>query len=80
MYKKASTALRQKRKPVALSHLHAHKQLEGLLNKRLGSLHTLYSTVEIAAGDVKVRIPFSFSITARTPYQLTKTLADQEVI
>ena len=56
--KKASAALQQKRKPVALSHLRARKQLEDLLNKRLGSLHTLestYITVETAAGDVEVR-------------------------
>ncbi|KAF8969851.1 hypothetical protein BDZ97DRAFT_1792981 [Flammula alnicola] len=54
--RKASAALQQKRKPAALSYLRSRKQLEDLLNKRLGSLTTLESTfitVEAAAGDVE---------------------------
>jgi hypothetical protein len=56
---KASAALHQKHKAVALSYLRSRKQLEDLLTKRLGSLHTLESTfirVEAAAGDVEVGI------------------------
>jgi charged multivesicular body protein 7 len=59
---KASTALRQQHKAVALSHLRSRKQLDELLTKRLSSLHTLESTfirVEAAAGDVEVRISSS---------------------
>ncbi|RDB21152.1 hypothetical protein Hypma_011738 [Hypsizygus marmoreus] len=55
--RKATDALRQKRKPVALSHLRLKKQLEDLLSKRLGSLSTLESTlirVEAAAGDIEI--------------------------
>lgn len=54
----ASLALKNNRKEVALSHLRARKQLEDLLNKRLGALENLQSTllsVERAAGDVEVR-------------------------
>ncbi|KAH9935034.1 uncharacterized protein B0H18DRAFT_1082745 [Fomitopsis serialis] len=52
-----TTALRQKRKEIALSHLRAQKQLEALLKQRLGSLDTLHSTllrVEQSAGDVEI--------------------------
>lgn len=52
------SALQQKRKEVALSHLRAQKQLEALLKQRLGSLDTLHSTllrVEQSAGDVEAR-------------------------
>ncbi|KAF5331073.1 hypothetical protein D9619_005898 [Psilocybe cf. subviscida] len=55
--KKASAALQQKRKPVALSNLRARKRLEDLLNRRIGSLRTRDSThitVKTAAGDVKI--------------------------
>lgn len=45
-----------------MSYLRSRKQLEDLLNKRLGALSTLESTfisVEAAAGDVEVRLyPF----------------------
>ncbi|KAF5380996.1 hypothetical protein D9615_004079 [Tricholomella constricta] len=54
---KATAALQQKRKPVALSHLRLRKQLEDLLSKRLGSLDNLESTllrVEAAAGDIEI--------------------------
>ncbi|GBE82176.1 Snf7-domain-containing protein [Sparassis latifolia] len=52
-----SSALRQKRKEVAMSHLRARKQWEDLLRKRLGSLETLQSTlirVETSAGDIEI--------------------------
>ncbi|TFK42436.1 Snf7-domain-containing protein [Crucibulum laeve] len=55
--RKASTALQQKRKPLALSYLRSRKHLEDLLGKRLGSLGTLEATlisVETAAGDVEL--------------------------
>jgi hypothetical protein len=54
---KASSALRRKQKPVALTYLRSKKQLEDLLRKRLGSLELLESTlirVEGAYGDVEV--------------------------
>ncbi|KIM87189.1 hypothetical protein PILCRDRAFT_815664 [Piloderma croceum F 1598] len=54
---KIQSALRQKRKSIALSYLRSKKQLEDLLTKRLGSLETLQSTlirVEGAAGDVEI--------------------------
>jgi len=54
---KATAALQQKRKPVALSHIRLKKQLEDLLSKRLGSLNNLESTllrVEAAAGDIEI--------------------------
>lgn len=54
---KITSALRSKRKPIALSYLRSRKQLEDLLGKRLGSLEVLQSTlirVEGAAGDVEV--------------------------
>ncbi|KAJ7097750.1 Snf7-domain-containing protein [Mycena belliarum] len=54
---KASTALQQKHKPVALTFLRFRKQFEDLLRKRLGSLETLEATlisVETAAGDVEI--------------------------
>jgi charged multivesicular body protein 7 len=55
--KKASSAVRQKRKPLALSYLGYRRQLEDLMTKRLESLQVLQSTlvrVEAAAGDVEV--------------------------
>ncbi|KAJ6502356.1 hypothetical protein C8R45DRAFT_976362 [Mycena sanguinolenta] len=54
---KASTALKQKHKPVAMTYLRMRKQIEDVLNKRLGSLTTLQATllsVETAAGDVEI--------------------------
>lgn len=54
---KASAALHQKHKAVALSYLRSRKQLEALLTKRLGSLNTLESTfirVEAAADDIEI--------------------------
>ncbi|KAJ7444910.1 Snf7-domain-containing protein [Mycena latifolia] len=58
LYKqKASAALQQKHKPVALTYLRSRKQFEDLLHKRLGSLETLEATlisVETAAGDVEI--------------------------
>ncbi|KDR73493.1 hypothetical protein GALMADRAFT_251201 [Galerina marginata CBS 339.88] len=55
--RKASSALQKKRKPAALGYIRSRKQLEDLLQKRLGSLGTLESTfitVEAAAGDVEI--------------------------
>ncbi|KAJ7120503.1 Snf7-domain-containing protein [Mycena crocata] len=54
---KASAALQQKQKPLALSYLRSRKQFEEVLRKRLGSLETLEGTlisVETAAGDVEI--------------------------
>jgi charged multivesicular body protein 7 len=54
---KATAALHQKHKAVAMSYLQSRKQLEELLTKRLGSLHMLESTfirVEAAVGDIEV--------------------------
>ncbi|PCH37990.1 hypothetical protein WOLCODRAFT_96248 [Wolfiporia cocos MD-104 SS10] len=56
-HEQITTALRQKRKEVALSQLRMRKQLEDLLTKRLNSLDTLQSTllrVEASAGDVEI--------------------------
>ncbi|EKM55225.1 uncharacterized protein PHACADRAFT_161171 [Phanerochaete carnosa HHB-10118-sp] len=64
---KASTALRQKRKEAALSHLRARKQYEDLLKKRLNSLDTLHATlvsVERAAGDVEILRSYESSTAA----------------
>lgn len=62
--KKATAAVQQKQKTVALSHLRLRKELEGLLSKRLGSLDNLESSllrVETAAGDIEVyHIPLFF--------------------
>lgn len=55
--RKASVALQQKYKPVALSQIRSRKQYQDLLEKRLNSLSTLEATlisVETAAGDVEV--------------------------
>jgi phage shock protein A len=55
---KAKSALRQKRKPIALSYIAHRKQLEELITKRLGSLQVLQSTlirIEASAGDLEVR-------------------------
>ncbi|KIK57660.1 hypothetical protein GYMLUDRAFT_172146 [Collybiopsis luxurians FD-317 M1] len=54
---KASEALKQKRKSIALGYLRSKKQLEDLLSKRLGSLSNLEGTliqVEGAAGDIEI--------------------------
>lgn len=58
---KASSALGQNRKEIALGHLRARKQLEDTLVKRSKALENLESTlwtVEQATGDVEV-IPLS---------------------
>ncbi|KAF7304965.1 hypothetical protein MKEN_01211200 [Mycena kentingensis (nom. inval.)] len=63
---KATLALQQKLKPVALSHLRQRKQLEDLLRKRLGALETLEATqlsVETAAGDVEILKSYETSTT-----------------
>ncbi|KAJ7510064.1 Snf7-domain-containing protein [Mycena galericulata] len=55
--KKASAALQQQHKSVALTYLRSRKQFEDLLRKRAGSLQTLEGTlisVETAAGDVEI--------------------------
>ncbi|KAG6876967.1 hypothetical protein C0993_011467 [Termitomyces sp. T159_Od127] len=55
--KKATAAVEQKQRIVALSHLRLKKELEDLLSKRLGSLDNLESTllrVEAAAGDIEI--------------------------
>lgn len=73
--RKASAALQQKRKPVALSYLRSRKQLEEQLNKRLGSLSTLESTfltVEAAAGDIEACTHFvclDIQVSKNTPRQ-----------
>ncbi|KAJ3991784.1 Snf7-domain-containing protein [Lentinula boryana] len=54
---KASEALKQKRKPLALSYLRSKKLLDELLTKRLGALGNLEGTliqVEGAAGDIEI--------------------------
>ncbi|KAJ7685376.1 Snf7-domain-containing protein [Mycena polygramma] len=54
---KATAALKQKHKPVALTYLRSRKQFEDVLRKRLGSLETLEATllsVQTAAGDVEI--------------------------
>ncbi|KAG5647289.1 hypothetical protein DXG03_000826 [Asterophora parasitica] len=63
---KATLALQQKRKPIALSHLRLRKQLEDLLSKRLGSLDNLEATllrVEAAAGDIEMMKSYESSTT-----------------
>ncbi|KAF8350578.1 Snf7-domain-containing protein [Amanita rubescens] len=55
--RKASEAIRLKRKAMALNYLRSRKLLEDLNNKRLTSLTTLESTlisVEAAAGDIEI--------------------------
>jgi len=59
--KKATLALQQKQKSLALSHLRSRKQLGEVLVKRLASLATLESTmgsIETAAGDLRVSLQF----------------------
>ncbi|KIY72107.1 hypothetical protein CYLTODRAFT_344696 [Cylindrobasidium torrendii FP15055 ss-10] len=54
---RAGEALKYKRKPMALNLIRTRKQVEGLLQKRLGALENLESTlisVEAAAGDVEI--------------------------
>ncbi|KAG6833685.1 hypothetical protein H0H87_002881 [Tephrocybe sp. NHM501043] len=63
---KASAAVQQKRKPIALSHLRLRKELEDLLSKRLGSLDNLEATllrVEAAAGDIEIMKSYESSTT-----------------
>lgn len=55
--KKATSALKQKQKSLALSYLRSRKQLGEVLQKRLASLATLESTmitIETATGDVQI--------------------------
>ncbi|KAJ7273319.1 Snf7-domain-containing protein [Mycena rebaudengoi] len=64
--KKASAALRENHKPMALSYLRSRRQFEDLLRKRLGSLETLEATlisVETAAGDVEIMSTYQSSTT-----------------
>jgi charged multivesicular body protein 7 len=54
---KATAAIRQQHKPLALSYLRSRKQLEDVLTQRLGSLEILQSTllrVEGAAENIQV--------------------------
>jgi len=55
--RKASVALQQKYKPVALNQIRSRKLYQDLLEKRLNSLNTLEATlisVETAAGDLEI--------------------------
>ena len=55
---KATAAIRQQQKSLALSYLRSRKQLEDLLTQRIGSLEILQSTllrVEAAAEEIHVR-------------------------
>ncbi|KAF9527003.1 Snf7-domain-containing protein [Crepidotus variabilis] len=64
--KKATLALQQKRKPAALGYIRSRKLLEGVLEKRLGSLSTLEATfisVETAAGDIEIMKSYESSTT-----------------
>ncbi|KAK1222084.1 hypothetical protein PQX77_015078 [Marasmius sp. AFHP31] len=61
---KATEAIRQKRKPLALSYLRSRRQMEDVLNKRLGALENLEGTlvqVESAAGDIEIVKAYSTS-------------------
>ncbi|KAI0321646.1 Snf7-domain-containing protein [Amylostereum chailletii] len=63
---KASTALRQKRKELALSYIRSRKHLSDLLTKRLGSLEVLQSTlirVEASADDIQIMKSYESSAT-----------------
>jgi charged multivesicular body protein 7 len=63
---KATAAVRQQHKSLALSYLRSRKQLEDVLTQRLGSLEILQSTlirVEGAANDIQVRCIFYLSST-----------------
>ncbi|KAJ3763887.1 Snf7-domain-containing protein [Lentinula raphanica] len=63
---KAGEALKQKRKPLALSYLRSKKQLDQLLTKRLGALANLEGTliqVEGAAGDIEILNSYKASTT-----------------
>ena len=54
---KATTAIRQQHKSLALSYLRSRKQLEDVLKQRLGSLEILQGTlirVEGAANNIQV--------------------------
>ena len=58
---KATAAIRQQHKSLALSYLRSRKQLEDVLTHRLGSLEILQSTlirVEGAANDIQVTCVF----------------------
>ncbi|KAK7036496.1 hypothetical protein VNI00_011693 [Paramarasmius palmivorus] len=61
---KASEAVRNKRKSLAMSYLRSRHQLEDLLKKRLGALENLEGTliqVEAAAGDIEIVNAYSNS-------------------
>ena len=76
---KATAALRQKRKELALSYIRSRKQLEDLLKRRLGSLETLQATllrVEAAAGDIEVRSYFKLPRLALPPIPRDAIIAD----
>ncbi|KAI0064539.1 hypothetical protein BV25DRAFT_1881811 [Artomyces pyxidatus] len=63
---KASAALRQKHKDLALSYVRSRKQLQDLLRQRLGSLENLQSTlmsVEAAANDIQIMSTYKSSTT-----------------
>ncbi|KAF9641821.1 hypothetical protein BDM02DRAFT_3194492, partial [Thelephora ganbajun] len=65
---KASSALKQNRKEIALGHLRARKQLEDILVERSKALENLESTlwtVEHAAGDVEVTLSLPDSLNAQ---------------
>ena len=57
---KATAAIRQQHKSLALSYLRSRKQFEDVLTQRLGSLETLQSTllrIEGAAENIQVTYP-----------------------
>ena len=59
---KATTAVRNQHKSLALSYLRSRQQLEQVLKQRLGSLEILQSTlirVEGAANDIQVTHSYS---------------------
>ncbi|KIY43493.1 hypothetical protein FISHEDRAFT_8490, partial [Fistulina hepatica ATCC 64428] len=61
---KSRAALQAKQRPLALTYLRSRKELEGLLNRRAGSLATLESTlisVEGARGDAEIVKAYSSS-------------------
>ncbi|KAJ8519483.1 hypothetical protein ONZ45_g3570 [Pleurotus djamor] len=63
---KASSAIRDKQKAVATGHLKSRKQLQDVLERRLGSLQTLEATlysVEEAAQDIQIMKSYESSTT-----------------
>ncbi|KAI0283163.1 hypothetical protein BC826DRAFT_1061285, partial [Russula brevipes] len=69
---KATAAIRQQHKSLALSYLRSRKQLEDVLAQRLGSLNILQSTllrVEGAAEDIQVT-PLSLTCSTATLHAL----------